>query len=263
MELTITDLSFAYHEDAYVFQNLSLDFDKRATAIIGQNGAGKTTLVKLLKGLLKPQTGAILLDDVNIQALSVTDIAARVGLVFQNPDDQIFKNTVLDEVMFGPLSIGMTTEQSQISAQVALKQVNLENYMEVNPFDLSLSQRKMIAIASILAMQTQVVILDEPTIAQDAHGKQIIKEIITFLQEKGVLVISILHDMDFVAECFERVIVLTNGQILADGTPSAVFSQHEVLEHAHLEQPFIMQLANELGIHDEVMSVDELITKLK
>lgn len=234
---SISNLDFAYLQDKPILSDYNLQLDGRATAIIGQNGAGKTTLVKLLKGLLKPQNGQILYGDIDIKDMTVAKLAAHVGYVFQNPDDQIFKYKVLDEVMFGPFNIGMTKEQAKEQAMKALETVELSHCALKNPYDLELAERKMVAIASVIAMNPQVIILDEPTIAQDYHGKKIIQSVIQKLKAQGVLVIAILHDMDFVAESFERVIVMAQGKILADGMPKEVFAQSEVLKCAKVELP--------------------------
>ena len=138
----------------------------------------KDGLVKLLKGLLKPVNGSIYYGDKNVAEMTVAMLAGEVGYIFQNPDDQIFKSNVLDEVMFGPLNIGRTKEEAKQKAQSALALVGLENKAQENPYDLELSERKMVAIASVVAMDTQVVIFDEPTIAQDYPGKEKIRQLI-------------------------------------------------------------------------------------
>lgn len=242
----IKDLSFHYIEGIPVIRDLQLELDNRPTAIIGQNGAGKTTLVKLLKGLLKPVSGSIYYKEDDLNQKTVAMIAGQIGYVFQNPDDQIFKYTVLDEVMYGPLNIGMDREAAKAHALEALSMVHLEGLEQTNPYDLELSDRKMVSIASILAMNTDVIILDEPTIAQDYAGREIIRSIIRTLSAQGKSVISILHDMNFVAECFERVIIMVHGEILADGTPEEIFQKPALLKQARLEMPQIMQLYKHL-----------------
>ena len=242
----VRNLKFSYTEDHPIFENFQLSLDQRPTAIIGQNGAGKTTLVRLLKGLLKPSAGTILYQGEDISRRTVASLAGQVGYVFQNPDDQIFKYKVIDEVMFGPLNIGMPKEKAKEKAMEALALTELTSYAGENPYDLELSQRKLVAIASVLAMDTDVIILDEPTIAQDYRGKEIIRNIITSLSGQGKLVLAILHDMDFVAQCFSRVVVLAHGQLLADGTPSEVFVQEEVLKKAALDMPHPLQLRKAL-----------------
>ena len=150
------NLKFSYTEDHPIFENFQLSLDQRPTAIIGQNGAGKTTLVRLLKGLLKPSAGTILYQGEDISRRTVASLAGQVGYVFQNPDDQIFKYKVIDEVMFGPLNIGMPKEKAMEKAMEALALTELTPYAGENPYDLELSQRKLVAIASVLAMDTDV-----------------------------------------------------------------------------------------------------------
>ena len=236
-----------------------MKLDKRPTAIIGQNGAGKTTLVKLLKGLLKPVSGSIYFHGEDISGKTVAMLAGNVGYVFQNPDDQIFKYNVMDEILFGPLNIGMDAERAKKEAERALKLTGLTGKEKENPYDLELYERKMTAIASVLAMDTDVLILDEPTIAQDWKGRQIIGGIIRSLSECGKLVIAILHDMDFVAENFERVIIMAHGQVLADGTAKEVFAQEEALKKARLQKPYVMQLCEALGYEKSYLTVEELL----
>ena len=258
-QFCIEKLDFSYLADVPVLKNLNMKLDKRPTAIIGQNGAGKTTLVKLLKGLLKPVFGSIYFHGEDISGKTVAMLAGNVGYVFQNPDDQIFKYNVMDEILFGPLNIGMDAERAKKEAERALKLTGLTGKEKENPYDLELYERKMTAIASVLAMDTDVLILDEPTIAQDWKGRQIIGGIIRSLSERGKLVIAILHDMDFVAENFERVIIMAHGQVLADGTAKEVFAQEEALKKARLQKPYVMQLCEALGYEKSYLTVEELL----
>ncbi len=242
----ISDLHFSYVPGRELFKGINLTLDNRPTAIIGQNGAGKTTLVRILKGLLKPTSGNLMFRNQNIASKTVAELARAVGYVFQNPDDQIFKYKVLDEVMFGPLNIGMSQKDAEKSSRAALELVGLTDAADKNPYDLELSDRKMVAIASVLAMNTDVIILDEPTIAQDYKGREKIKEIIRSESQKGKLVIAILHDMDFVAEAFSRVIVMAQGEILDDGIPAEIFAHSDILEKAALAPPHLMALKEAL-----------------
>ena len=211
---SIQDLGFSYAKDRPVIKALDLELDQRPTAIIGQNGAGKTTLVKLLKGLLKPDSGRILLQGEDMGGKTVAGLAGRVGYVFQNPDDQIFKNRVLDEVMVGPVNLGMGKADSRKRAVQALEIVGLSAVQGENPYDLDLADRKMVAIASVLAMEPQVLILDEPTIAQDAQGRRRLGSIVRKLAREGKTVLAILHDMDFAASYFERIIARANTRFM-------------------------------------------------
>ena len=238
-QFCIENLDFSYLADVPVIKALNMKLDKRPTAIIGQNGAGKTTLVKLLKGLLKPVSGSIYFHGEDISGKTVAMRLAMSDMSSRNPDDQIFKYNVMDEILFGSLNIGTDPECAKKEAERALELTGLKGKEKENPYDLELYERKMTAIASVLAMDTDVLILDEPTIAQDWKGRQIIGGIIRSLAERGKLVIAILHDMDFVAENFERVIIMAHGQVLADGTAKEVFAQEEALQKARLQKPYV------------------------
>ncbi|MDF2886851.1 MAG: transporter related protein [Lacrimispora sp.] len=255
---SIKDLGFYYIPGAPVIENLTLTLDSRPTAVIGQNGAGKTTLVKLLKGLLKPKTGTVLLEEEDISGRTVAQLAKRVGYVFQNPDDQIFKNQVLEEVMVGPLNIGMSRKEGEQRAREALEMVGLLHAANENPYDLDLSERKMVAIASVVAMDPKVLILDEPTIAQDARGREVLGQLIRTMTEKGKFVLAILHDMDFVARYFERVIVMAGGKVISDGPGEEVFYEKDTLTKARLEPPHITRLCELLGYEGTFLTTEDI-----
>jgi len=261
--IEIRDMHFNYTENEPVLDGINLILDSRTTAIIGQNGAGKTTFVKLLKGLLRPTHGEIFFNGKDILQMTVAQLAKHIGLVFQNPNDQIFKNKVIDEVMFGPINIGMSQEDALIHSRKALAMVGLADTEEENPYDMGLSDRKLIAIASILAMDTDVVIFDEPTIAQDYNAKEKIKGIIRQLKSEGKMVLTIIHDMDFVAECFERTIVFAQRIVLLDGQTAEVFAQKEKLKQAYLEPPHVTQLCNRLGYQRTFLTVEDFVAYVK
>ncbi len=258
--IKVKNLDFSYKIGSPILKNINLSFDNRPTAIIGQNGAGKTTFVKLIKGLLKPVGGNIYYGGKDISSQTVAMLAGKVGFVFQNPNDQIFKNKVIDEVMFGPLNIGMDAQVAREKSMEALSCVGLSDFVEENPYDLGLSERKLVAIASVLAMDTEIIILDEPTIAQDFKGREIIKSIVRKLTGDGKLVITIIHDMDFVAEVFERTIVFAEGKVLLDGKTRDVFDDGEVLRRAYLEQPHVTQLCKKLGYKQVYLTVEDFIS---
>ena len=242
----VSELDFSYNESVQIFDKLNIKLTNRPTAIIGQNGAGKTTLVRILKGLLKPSGGNVTLNGEDISKRSVASLAGKVGYVFQNPDDQIFKSKVIDEVMFGPINIGMNEDEAKKRALEAISLMGLSGRENQNPYDLELYERKMVAIASVVAMDTDVLILDEPTIAQDYAGRNRIAQMIRTLSEKGKLVIAILHDMDFVCENFEHIYVMAHGNILMEGDSKSVFSQDNILNEAKLKKPYYMQLLDEI-----------------
>ena len=225
MKIELKNMKHVYPTGDEALKGINLVIEgTEPVAIIGQNGAGKTTIVKHFNGILRPTSGEVLINGEDINNRSTAKWSKEVGYVFQNPDDQIFKYNVMDEILFGPLNIGMDAERAKKEAERALKLTGLTGKEKENPYDLELYERKMTAIASVLAMDTDVLILDEPTIAQDWKGRQIIGGIIRSLSERGKLVIAILHDMDFVAENFERVIIMAHGQVLADGTAKEVFA---------------------------------------
>jgi energy-coupling factor transport system ATP-binding protein len=261
--ISVKDLSFSYRPEEEILKGITLDFDGESTAIIGQNGAGKTTFVKLLKGLLKPSRGEIYVLGRSVKRMTAAALAPYIGLVLQNPNDQIFKSTVLDEVMFGCLCIGKNQNQAREKADQALELVGLSEKASENPHDLGLSEKKLVCVASIVAMEPEILILDEPTIAQDHAGKEIIRRVIRKAKEQGKLVMAILHDMDFVAENFERVIVFHRGTVLADGDPREIFSRRDLLEEAGLEAPHITRLGWSLGHEETYLTEAEFIQSMR
>lgn len=263
IQIAVTDVSFAYQPEWPVLQRVSVSFSPGATAVIGQNGAGKTTLMKMLNGLIQPNSGDVRIDGVSTRHRNPADVARQVGLVFQNPDDQIFKHRVLDEVMFGPLNIGKSADDARELAKAALREVGLESTIDANPYDLGYGDRKLVCVASILAMDTPVVVFDEPTISQDARGIARIGGIIRDLARRGKTVIAIVHDMNFSAEYFETVVVMAEGRVLASGRPADIFSQTDVLRQAHVDAPAMAQLSLELGLSQVCTGVDEFVDEYR
>lgn len=258
-EVRVRNLHFHYTPGVPVLRGIDLDLGPGATAIIGQNGAGKSTFVRLLKALLKPAEGEIRIDGCSTREVTAASLAATVGLVFQNPSDQLFKSRVLDEVMFGPLNLKVPLAEARERALVALREVGLEEARDRNPYDLGLAERKLVTVASILAMETDVVIFDEPTIAQDRAGVAELGGLVTRLKEAGRTVLTITHDMDFVAQYFERVLVFQEGRVLADGPAREIFADGGLLRSAGLEAPQITQLAHRLGWPETVLTVPEFV----
>jgi len=219
-------------------------------AIIGQNGSGKSTLVRHLDGLLRPTSGRVLLDGRDIGSMSVARLARVVGLVFQDPDRQIFAGSVRAEVEYGPRNLGMRGDRLRDAVAGALDAVGLEGEAKSNPYDLGASRRKLLALASILAMQTPALVLDEPTTGQDARGVERIRRVVQAAHAVGRTVIGISHDMRFVAETFERVVVMRTGRIIADGTPDEVYAAAgwETLASTFLEPPLAARVGAHLGL---------------
>ncbi|MBX9472689.1 energy-coupling factor ABC transporter ATP-binding protein [Microcella sp.] len=216
-------------------------------AIVGQNGAGKTTLVRHLNGMVRPTEGSVHIGDWITSDKSIAELSHRVGYVFQNPDEQIFARTVEGDVSFGPKNLGFEPEEVTQSVMSALEAVGLAHEAHVHPHHLSLSERKRVAIAAVLAMRTPIVVLDEPTTGQDEGGVRLIAGIIDDLTARGTTVVAITHDMDFCVENFERVVVMARGTVRADGPAAQVFADQPALEAAAVEPPQLARLARTLG----------------
>lgn len=217
-------------------------------AIIGQNGAGKTTLARHFNGILKPTAGHVRVGGLATTDYSVAHLARQVAYLFQNPDEQLFARTVLDDVAFGPRNLGANTSEARQRAQTALRRVGLEEAAGVRPHQLLLGERKLVALAGVLAMQSPVVVLDEPTTGQDARGTALVADILRELHDSGRSVVVITHDMDFCVETFERVLVVAGGAVVADGSPAEVFSNTSLIETAGLQLPQLMRLAKGLRL---------------
>jgi energy-coupling factor transport system ATP-binding protein len=264
MNIEINDLYFTYPPGVEALRGISLTIDSgEQVAIIGQNGAGKTTLVKHLNGLLLPTRGQVLIGDWDTTKHPVAKLARRVGYVFQNPDEQLFSKNVGMEVAFGPRNLGFTGEQVQALVKDALAMTELSDKTEMNPYDLSPTWRKMVALASVISMDTPIVIFDEPTTGQDALNIARIAHAIRALRERGKTVITITHDIDFCAENFERVIAMAQGNVLIDGKTNDVLRQDEILATTYVDPPQLTRLAKRLDFKNSVRNQDEFLAELK
>lgn len=249
--LATEDLSFTYPDGTRALAGVSLQIPAGSRmAIVGQNGSGKSTLVRHFNGLLRATAGQVLVDGKPVGRRHVADLARIVGISFQNPDRQIFAGGVRAEVAFGARNIGLGGSALDEKVNAALKTVGLSGQADANPYDLGLSERKLLAMASILAMGTPAIVLDEPTTGQDAKGVQRVAEIVEQLGREGRTVVAISHDMRFVAETFERVAVLREGRLILDGTVNEAFAQENwpILESTYLEPPFPARLGARLGV---------------
>jgi energy-coupling factor transport system ATP-binding protein len=263
MKVEISDLHFTYPTGVQALHGISLAIESgEQVAIVGQNGAGKTTLVKHLNGLLQPTSGYVRIGDWDTKEHSVAKLARRVGYVFQNPDEQLFSKNVRMEVAFGPRNLEYSNEQAQALIKDALAMTELSDKTETNPYDLSPTWRKMVALASVIAMDTHVVVFDEPTTGQDAATIVRIANVIKVLRERGKTVITITHDIDFCAENFERVIAMSQGQILLDGTANDVLGQEEVLATTYVDPPQLTRLGKRLGFKETVRNQEEFLAGL-
>ena len=219
-------------------------------AIVGQNGSGKSTLARHWNGLLRPTAGDVEIEGRTTIGRRVADLARTVGLVFQDPDRQIFAGRVRTEVAFGARNVGLRDAAVSAAVDAALEAVGLAGSDELNPYDLGFSRRKLLALASILAMGTPVVVLDEPTTGQDARGAQRVRDVVDRLSAEGRTVVAISHDMRFVAETFRRVVVMAAGRIVLDGPPEVVFAETAwpTLDSTFLEPPLSARIGAWLGL---------------
>ncbi len=250
-ELILDQVSYRYPGGTLALDGVDLEIAAgERVALVGQNGSGKTTLVRHLNGLLRPTSGRVLHDGVNVGLRTVAQLARSVGLVFQDPDRQIFAGSVRAEVEFGPRNLGIRGPELEAAVDEALAAVALEAESRTNPYDLGTSRRKLLALASVQAMRTPVLVLDEPTTGQDLRGVAIVRRAVDEAHAAGRTVIAISHDMGFVADAFERVVVLRDGRVVLDGTPASVFGEPswEALRSTYLEPPLPAVIGARLGL---------------
>jgi energy-coupling factor transport system ATP-binding protein len=260
MEIRIQGLSFTYPGGIEALRAVSLTIQPgERLAIIGQNGAGKTTLVKHFNGLLRPIAGRVIVAGWDTTEHTTAQMASLVGYVFQNPDDQLFQSSVFAEVSFGPKRLGWGAERVAHQTTEALQRVELSDCANRHPYDLSPGQRKRVALAAVLAMDTPIIILDEPTTGQDWLGVQLIGRIVTQLNAQGKTVITITHDIDFCAENFARVVAMSRGQIVLDGPARQVMLESETLAQTYVEPPQLVRLASRLGLDAAPLTVAEFV----
>jgi energy-coupling factor transport system ATP-binding protein len=260
MNIQIKALAYTYPTGVSALHGVSLTIKAgERVAIVGQNGSGKTTLAKHLNGLLRPSQGTVQIGDWLTTDHSVAQLARRVAYLFQNPDEQLCKRTVYEEVQFGPTNLRFPPAQREALVQAALAQLELTALAQTNPYDLTLTGRKRVALAAVLAMDTPIVVLDEPTTGQDHPTVQRFAAVIEQLQAQGKTVIAISHDIDFVAEYFPRVIVMRQGQVVLDGTPATIFGETDVLHSTDVEPPQLTRLGARLGLPQAVCNADEFL----
>ena len=247
--IEVKNLSYSYTAAHSLLQNISFSIaDGEVLAVAGRNGTGKTTITRLLMGLLQPAGGQILFDGEDVTAESVSKRSAVVGYVFQNPDRQIFANTVLEEVMFAPLQHDFTRENAEKQARKALEAVELLEFLQQSPQLLSRGQKQRLAIASALAAKPSLLILDEPTSGQDCRERVKLLRLMRRLNQKGMSILLVTHDMDILAEHASRVLVLENGGIGDYGKPLRLFADEGRTTELGLELPEAVRVSREMGL---------------
>jgi energy-coupling factor transporter ATP-binding protein EcfA2 len=244
----VTDARYVYANGAVLaLDGVSLEIPEgQSVGIVGQNGSGKTTLTKLLNGLLKPSSGSIVVDGKNTADHIVQQMASTVGYVFQNPNHQLFATNVRAELAFGPRNLGLPADEVERRVDGALEFFDIRALADMHPYRLSFPLRKLVGIASVFTMSPKVFVLDEPTTGQDHQTTKVINELIRKLADQGSTVICVSHDMPLLADVSERMIVMWNAKIIADGTAREVFGDTEVMSRTHIVPPQITQISLQL-----------------
>ncbi|EHS55908.1 energy-coupling factor ABC transporter ATP-binding protein [Paenibacillus sp. Aloe-11] len=258
--LSLNQVSFRYPNGTKAVDHISMSFQAgEKVAIIGQNGAGKTTAVKLMNGLLKPSSGTVIVDGWDTKDHTTAQISSKVGYVFQNPDDQLFHETIYEEVAFSTRHLKVDAAEAKRMIATALELTGLTEYATLHPYSLPYSMRKFVTIAAVIAMQSKVIILDEPTAGQDRRSLDRLTRIIDYLTQEGKTVITITHDMAYVANHFKRVIVMANQHVISDSTAQEIFWQSALMQESHIQAPPVSQLASALHWPGQIVTVDEFV----
>ncbi|MBP5750463.1 MAG: energy-coupling factor transporter ATPase [Firmicutes bacterium] len=282
MRIEVRDLGYIYSEgmpfESVALENVSFTVESgEFAAVIGHTGSGKSTLLMHLNGLMKPTHGQVLADgvDINEKTKEAREARRKVGLVFQYPEYQLFEETVLKDVCFGPKNYGFSPEECEAKAAEALRLVGVDPEVKgsVSPFELSGGEKRRVAIAGVLAMESQVLILDEPTAGLDPKGhRDILDMVCKIRRERGLTILLVSHNMDDAARLADRILVLDKGHLVMDGTPKDVFSRREELHAIGLGAPSsseLLALLKEKGLNvrtdifDEEEAADEIAKALR
>jgi cobalt/nickel transport system ATP-binding protein len=238
--LEISDLTFSYPDGRQVLNSVNLQINKgERVALLGPNGAGKTTLVMHLNGILISDQGIVKVAGIKVDKENLFEVRKRVGLVFQDPDDQLFMTTVRDDVAFGPSNIGIQGEELNKVVDYALDQVKMKEFADRPPHHLSFGQRRRVAVATVLAMKPDILVLDEPSSNLDPASRRELAEILLNLD---VTIFMVTHDLPYALEICPRAAILNNGKIVADGNTRDLLGDEELMESNRLELPFGMHL---------------------
>ena len=259
--IEVENVHFRYPNGVEALKGVSLLIKNgEFMAIMGQNGAGKTTLVKHFNGLLKASEGTVRVNGVETTKTSVAALAKNIGFVFQNPDHQLFSETVEEEIAFALKNFGFEEETIDKRIKWALNLLGLAQYRKTSPFLLSGGERKRVALASVLAWNPETLILDEPTIGQDYQQKEKLRQFIVQMQAQEKTVVIVTHDVEFVAECKPRILLMKDGVVVADGKGKEILTTPQVLAQSSIIPPQIAQIfmkLEPLGFPKNVIDVYE------
>ena len=265
--IVVREASYRYPGGVVAVDRVSLEIAPgEIVGIAGANGAGKSTLARLLNGLLRPMAGSVMVDGLDTRRHEVRELARSVGLVFQHPRSQLFARTVRDELAFGPRNLGATPEEVQARVARVAARLDLGDILATSPFELPAPRRRHVAIGSALTMEPRVLVMDEPTTGQDDRMTRVVAGIARDLRAGGSAVVCISHDMRLLAAVADRIVIMADGRIVADGTPRAVFADTDVLEAAGLVAPQVTRLGLALSQRrglPPVLGVEELVEELR
>jgi cobalt/nickel transport system ATP-binding protein len=249
------DVSYQYPDGTSALENVNFRAQKgKIVALLGPNGAGKSTLFLHFNGILRPSSGRVLVDDqqMSYDKKALMKIRQKVGIVFQNPDDQLFAPTVLEDVAFGPFNMGLNQDEVEKRVKEALGRVGMEGYEKKPPHHLSGGQKKRVAIAGILAMRPEIMVLDEPTSGLDPKGASQILRILYQLNQEGMSIVISTHDVDLVPLYASQVYIISDGRIIKEGNPPEVFGDVKTIRGANLRLPRIAHLMEILQKEDDL-----------
>jgi len=263
--IMIHDVDYVYSNGTIALKQVSLNIKKgEFIAIMGQNGAGKTTLIRTFNGLIRPTKGSIFLDGENIESKTIATISKKVGVIFQNPMHQLFSNTLEDEIKFSLKNLNLDKEEIQRKVDQILEEFNLEKYRKRSPFNLSGGESKKLATASIICRDPDILVFDEPTLGQDAKEIKFFLGLIEHELERGKTIIMVTHNIEFTVEHVPRTVLMSGGQIIADGPTQSIFTNEFLISKSSLIMPQIYLFKKELQkigitIPEEVIKESEII----
>ena len=261
--IEVKNLKYSYNSQYQALKGVSLKVNKgEMVSLLGKNGAGKSTLFLHLNGIYEPDEGQVFIDgeELKYDKKSLLKFRQKVGIVFQNPDDQIFAPTVEEDVAFGPLNLGLPMEEVQDRVEEALARVGMSGFEKAAPHHLSGGQKKRVAIAGILAMKPEIMVLDEPTAGLDPQGVTNLSKLLRQLNDEGITIIISTHEVDLVPNYADKIFVLVDGLLIGEGTPKEIFSQPEILEKANLKVPIVTDLFQQLEAEGFDMNGDYPLT---
>jgi energy-coupling factor transport system ATP-binding protein len=261
--VSIGGLSHVYQDGTRAVHDVDLEIRRgEFVGILGQNGSGKTTLVKHFNALLKPTEGTVTVAGLDTRKASIAEMALAVGYIFQNPDAQIFKMKVEEEIAFGPQNVGLSEEEVGRRIKEAAEDLEISHLMDKNPFFLSKGEKQRVAVAAVMAMRPDILVLDEPTTGQDFKRAKEIMDLAVRLHDEGQTVVVITHDMNLAAEYCDRVVIMEGGRVLLDAPTREAFLAEKELNASSLRPPQVTVLGKALGYRHAWLTVDEAVETL-